>query len=70
MNKYKNDKNINIERENIEVDVEKLQIFGPRSKTRHLVHWPLTVVLSKLSELQGESVYIKSHVWPYSMHAP
>ena len=33
MNKYKNDKNINIERENIEVNVEKLQIFGPRSKT-------------------------------------
>ena len=32
MNKYKNDKNINIERENKEVNVEKLQIFGPRSK--------------------------------------
>ena len=33
MNTYKNDKNINIERENIEVNVEKLQIYGPRSKT-------------------------------------
>jgi len=29
MNKYKNDKNINIERENIKVNIEKLQIFGP-----------------------------------------
>ena len=27
MNKYKNDKNINIERENIKVNIEKLQIF-------------------------------------------
>ena len=33
MNTYKNDKNINIERENIEVNDEKLQIYGPRSKT-------------------------------------
>ena len=27
MNKYKNDKNINIERENIKVNIEKLQFF-------------------------------------------
>ena len=33
MNKYKKDKDINIERENIKVNVEKLPMFGPRSKT-------------------------------------
>ena len=33
MNKYENDKNNTKERENIEDNVEKLQIFGLRSKT-------------------------------------
>ena len=32
MNKYENDKNNTIELESITVNVEKLQIFGPRSK--------------------------------------
>ena len=42
MNTYKNDKNINIEREKIEVNVEKLQSFWTTFKNvRHLVHWPL-----------------------------
>ena len=33
MNTYKNDKNINKERDNIDVNVQKLQVFGQRSKT-------------------------------------
>ena len=33
MNTYKNDKNINKERDNIDANVQKLQVFGQRSKT-------------------------------------
>ena len=33
MNTYKNDKNINKERDNIDVNVQKLEVFGQRSKT-------------------------------------
>ena len=31
MNTYKNDKNINKERDNIDANVQKLQVFGQRS---------------------------------------
>ena len=33
INTYKNDKNINKERDNIDANVQKLQVFGQRSKT-------------------------------------